>query len=51
LVDFEIKGIGFGAVRSGGLAAVFLKVQDFWDVTMSGWKKSGSGSESPRGIV
>jgi len=50
-VDFEIKVIAFGAVTSGGLTAVFLKVQDFWDVTMSGWERSGSGSESPRGIV
>jgi len=31
-VDFEIKGIAFGAVTSGGLIAVFLKVQDFWNV-------------------
>jgi len=51
LVDFEVKGIAFGAVTSGGLAAVFLKVQDFWDVTVCGWEKSGSGSEGPRGIV
>jgi hypothetical protein len=37
-VDFEIKGIAYGAVTSGGLTAVFLKVQDFWNVTVFGWE-------------
>jgi hypothetical protein len=49
-VGFEIKGIAFGAVTSGGLTAVCLKVHDFWDVTVCGGE-SGSGSESQRGIT
>ena len=44
------KGIAFGAVASGSLTAVFLKVHDLWDVAMCDWE-SGSGSEGPRGII